>query len=320
MSRFIATRRFVLAGALAAACSPRRASTTLRLGYQKSGTPYLAKARGLVDKEITEAGIEKVEWIEFQSGPPLMEAINAGSIDLGAVGESPPIFAQAAGSRFLYVAQQPVTGANQGILVPEDSPIKTVGDLAGKRIAYTRGSSAHLFTVEALKTADLSLKDITEVALTPADAASAFAGGGIDAWAIWDPYLSLALNRGGARTLLTGETLPKTSNFYVAAPSFAESSPEILARLLEAFAREADWANANLAEAARIIAEATSLPAELLEDSMRRGPLGCNPLSDTIIRQQQQAANTFAAVGVIPQQISVEERVWKGWLRTNAGA
>ena len=165
------------------------AVTEIRIGYQKNGVLVIARQQATLEKHFTSRGIA-VKWVEFSSGPPMLEAMNVGSIDYGAVGDSPPIFAQSAGAAIVYAAGQPVTNG-QGILVQNNSPIRSIADLKGKRVGFTKGSSAHNIVVQTLEKAGLSYADITPVYLTPPDAGPAFANGSIDAWAIWDPYFAI---------------------------------------------------------------------------------------------------------------------------------
>ena len=90
---------------------------TLRIGYQKYGTLMLLKAKGTLDKRLAEQGVD-VQWTEFPGGPQLLEGLNVGSIDFGVTGETPPVFAQAAGADLLYVAYEPPAPTSEAILVP----------------------------------------------------------------------------------------------------------------------------------------------------------------------------------------------------------
>ena len=108
------------------------------------------RQRHTLEDAFKPLGIE-IKWIDFQFGPPLLEAINAGSVDFGFVGDSPPIFAQAGGARIRYVAVVKSDGNTQAIIVPKDLPIKTLADLRGKRVAFGKGSSAHNLLVAALE-------------------------------------------------------------------------------------------------------------------------------------------------------------------------
>src|SRR5215207_926433 len=174
-------------------------SGELRIGYQKNGSILVAKQQGLIERRLSALGVGPVKWIEFPAGPPLLEALSVGSIDVGATGDTPPIFAQAAGADLLYVARIPA--ASSAILVPEASPLRSLTDLKGKRVAFTKGSSSHNVTVEVLKSAGLGYADVTPVYLSPADAAAAFARGSVDAWTIWDPFFALAEKNQRARVL-----------------------------------------------------------------------------------------------------------------------
>ncbi len=139
--------------AIAALSSQARgeaAPKEIRIGTQKGGFFPAVKARHTVEDVFKPLGID-IKWVDFQFGPPLLEAINVGSVDFGYVGDSPPIFAQAANARIRYVAAVKQQGNTQAIIVPQDSPIKTLADLKGKRVAFGRGSSAHNLLVAALE-------------------------------------------------------------------------------------------------------------------------------------------------------------------------
>src|SRR5437868_15510579 len=137
--------RKVSVGGAAIALSPRARAQApvkeIRIGYQKTGVLVITRQQAILEKHFATKQIS-IKWIEFTSGPPMMEAMSTGSVDLGAVGDSPPIFAQAANANIVYVAGSPITNG-QGILVPANSPIRAIGDLRGKRIGFGKGTSAH---------------------------------------------------------------------------------------------------------------------------------------------------------------------------------
>ena len=118
---------------------PPTAAKQLRIGYQKYGTLTVLKARGTLEKRLASQGIE-VKWTEFPAGPQLLEGLNVGAIDFGTTGEAPPIFALAAGAHLVYVGNQPPAPAGEAIIVPKNSPLKTVADLKGKRVAFNKRS------------------------------------------------------------------------------------------------------------------------------------------------------------------------------------
>jgi sulfonate transport system substrate-binding protein len=217
------TRRGIIVGALilaSFAVTPAQAQSTdrpaeIRIGTQKGGFFPAVRQRHTVEDAFKPLGIE-IKWIDFQFGPPLLEAINVGAVDFGFVGDSPPIFAQAGGARIRYVAAVKSDGNTQAIIVPKDSPIKTVADLMGKRIAFGKGSSAHNLLVAALEKAGLSYGDITPAPLAPADATAAFLKGSVDAWSIWDPYLALAELKENARIIAFDKDVHKPNAFYIA--------------------------------------------------------------------------------------------------------
>src|SRR6202012_5858759 len=204
----------VTAAAVARNAGAQERLKQIRIGYQKNGVLVIARQRATLEQHFAPEGIE-VKWVEFSSGPPMLEAMNVGSIDYGAVGDSPPVFAQAAGANIVYAAGQPITNG-QGVLVQANSPIRAIADLKGKRVGFTKGSSAHNVVVQTLEKANLTYADITPVYLTPPDAGPAFANGGIDAWAIWDPYFAIGETKQNGRILVNARDAITSNSFYIA--------------------------------------------------------------------------------------------------------
>jgi sulfonate transport system substrate-binding protein len=282
----------------------------LRIGYQKSGVLLSAKSRGLIDKAWPGT---RIEWALFPSGPPMLEAMAAGAVDFGATGDTPPIFAQAAGAPLVYAASQPLTGQGEAVITPAGSSLVLPKDLKGKRVAVTRGSSSHLLLIRALDSAGLSLSDIRLVFLSPGDAAGAFGSGGIDAWAIWDPFLALAMRDQKARILISGAALPASDAFYLASAHLARDAPEVLRKFLDALRAECAWGNSHQDEMVQIISGASRLPPDVVLTSLRRGRLAVEPMTAPVIARQQAAADIFAALHVIPRPITVAKAVWRDW-------
>lgn len=299
--------------AVAALSSPARAETSpkeVRIGTQKGGFFPAVRQRHSVEDAFKPLGIE-IKWIDFQFGPPLLEAINVGSVDFGYVGDSPPIFAQAASAKIRYAAAVKSDGNTQAIIVPKDSPIKTLADLKGKRIAFGRGSSAHNLLVAALEKAGLTWSDITPAPLAPADAAPAFAKGSVDAWSIWDPYLALAELRENARVIAFDKDVHKPNAFYIVGSDFVEKYPELVARLNAVFASEGKWADVHHEEVAKAQAEATGVYIEAIRRFVDRSNYRVVPVDDEVIRSQQAVADSFARLGLIPKPVNVADIVWK---------
>lgn len=281
----------------------------VRIGYQKTGVPVIARQQGTVEKRFAASGTS-VKWVEFTSGPPMMEAISNGSLDFGAVGDSPPIFAQAANANVVYAAASPISNG-QGILVPANSSIKTIAELKGKRVGFTKGSSAHNVVVQTLEKADLTYEDITPVYLTPPDAGPAFASGSIDAWAVWDPYFAIGEKKQNARILINAYEVAKTNAFFIANRDFANENPGSLREVIAGLATAATWAESNRDAVAKSLHDITGVPLDIQTLAARRASFAIGPVTEGIIETQQGVADRFHKIGLIPNPIAVRDIVWK---------
>jgi sulfonate transport system substrate-binding protein len=299
---------FALAAALGSVAGAASAAETLRVGYQKYGTFLLLKARGLLEKKLEPLGYT-VTWTEFPGGPQLLEALNVGALDFGITGEAPPIFAQAAGAPLVYVAHEPAAPLSEAILVPKDSPLKSVADLKGKKVALNKGSNVHYLLVKALEHAGLSYSDITPVFLKPSDGRAAFEHGDVDAWVIWDPFQAAAEVSIEARTLASGEGLVSNHQFYLGAKPFVEANPKVV-EAITASIREIDaWAGGNVDQAATELAPAVGIPAPVLKLALSRQAWGVKPITPEVVAEQQKIADTFATLGLIPKPIRILDAV-----------
>jgi len=307
------TRRLFLGAALGALAFAGTAAAQdlkeFRIGYQKGGIFSVVKQQKTIEARLKTLGVDTVKWIEFQYGPPLLEALGIGSIDIGTVGDTPPIFAQAAGANVVYVAATPAS--DSALILPPDSPIKTLADLKGKKIAFARGSSSHNLTVQILAKAGLTYGDITPVYLTPADAAAAFARGSIDAWTIWDPYYAIAEKRQRARALATTQDVAGSNSFYLANRDFAKRQPVVLRAVLDELAKTTRWAGENRDKLAAAISEITGVEFEAQQIAVNRATIDFGPVTDAVIAQQQAIADTFQKLGLIPKPIVVRDAVWR---------
>ena len=288
------------------ASADNAAPSEIRIGYQKNGVLLIAKAQGLLEKRFGAS----VKWVEFQFGPPLLEALNAGAIDYGTTGDAPPIFAQIAKANLLYVAALPERGANQSIIVKKDSPLKTVQDLKGKKVGIAKASSAHNLAIAALESVGLSFTDIEPQYLAPADAAAAFSRGSIDAWSIWDPYLAIAELNQGARQLPISEVAAAQNTFFLANKSFTEKYPETVAGINDVLATASQWADKNHEAAAQLFSEASGVDIAAQKLTVSRSEFSFVPLDEKIVTQQQAVADRFAKLGLIPHDIAVKDIVW----------
>ena len=312
MSRTARTVCALLLGALipVLSLSAQAADKVVRIGYQKYGTLILLKARGGLDETLKPLGYT-VTWTEFPAGPQLLEALNAGAIDFGSTGEAPPIFAQAAGAPLAYVANEPPAPLGEAILVPKDSPIRSVAELKGKTVALNKGSNVHYLLVRALEQAGVAYGDIKPVFLAPADARAAFERGSVDAWAIWDPYYAAAQAATGARTLTTGEGLVPNVQFYLATRSFAASEARAVDALVGAIADVDRWASQNSKEVAGQLSAAVRIPAPIIATALERQSYGVARITSQVAADQQKIADAFAALHLLPTPVSIADAVAK---------
>jgi sulfonate transport system substrate-binding protein len=281
----------------------------IRVGYQKNGVLVIARQQATLETHFTPQGIT-VKWVEFSSGPPMLEAMNVGSVDYGAVGDSPPVFAQSAGAAIVYAAGQPITNG-QGILVPKDSQIRSIADLRGKRVGFTKGSSAHNIVVQTLEKAGLGYADITPVYLTPPDAGPAFANGSIDAWSIWDPYFAIGETKQNGRVLVNASAITKSNSFYIANRDFAKNHGPVLQEIIDVTSSTAKWAEAHRDEVAKSLSAVTGIPLDIQTVAANRSSFAVGPITEDIIATQQGVADRFFKLGLIPKPVVVRDAVWK---------
>lgn len=282
-------------------------ATELRIGMQKIGPLVVLRKQRTLEQSLS--GL-KVSWVEFNSGPPIMEALNARSIDFAYSGDAPPIFAQAAGVDMVYVGYQHNNGANEGLLVHQDSPVKTVADLKGHRIGVTRGSSAHNFVLQVLNHAGMTLADIQVSYLQPSDAAAAFRQGGIDAWAIWDPFFAVAEQDPQTRVLTTGVGVSPTNNFFLARRAYADDNPALMSTLVHTLNDTAEWTRSHQEELTQLMSQLTGVDVAAERVATGRGSFTAALLDDGVIAQQQQIADTFFQQRVIPAHLDIRAAVW----------
>ncbi|TRW99993.1 sulfonate ABC transporter substrate-binding protein [Candidatus Methylobacter oryzae] len=281
------------------------------LGYQKYGSLIILKSTGNLEKRLQEKGVA-VKWAEFQFGPPMLEALNAGSLDFAITGETPPVFAQAAkGSPLVYVANEPASPQGEGLLVKADSGVKTVADLKGKKVATAKGSNAHYFLIQALAKAGLTLNDVNLIFLAPADARAALERGDVSAWSIWDYFYAAAELQLGTRTLTDGEGIVNNYAFYTSRREVAEKYPELIAIILEEVGKTDAWIKDNPAAAAEQLAVNVGVDAKILEKALHRSNYGPEPIKPEVAAAQQKIADTLLDIKLLPHAISVGDAVWQ---------
>jgi sulfonate transport system substrate-binding protein len=277
-------------------------AVTLHVGDQKAGSKALLAAAGRL------AGTPyKIEWSSFTSGPPLLEAINAGSVDIGGVGNAPPVFAAAGQASFHAVAATNSSTRGSAIVVPADSAIRTPEDLRGKRIAVAKGSSGHDLLLAVLNRTGIKLSEVRVDYLAPPDALAAFTSGAVDAWSIWDPYTAQIQDSAHARILLDGGPYTNGLSFQVAGdgaladPGRAAAIRDYLSRLAAATA----WAQNHPDDWARAWAAQTGLPLSATQLAVSRRTIAYVPIDDAVISAEQSVADHFADAGLIPNHVTM---------------
>ncbi|MEU9086439.1 ABC transporter substrate-binding protein [Streptomyces sp. NPDC048357] len=282
-------------------------AVTLNVGDQKGGYESLLRAAGELDKlDYT------IKWSTFTSGPPLLEAVNAKAVDIGGVGNTPPVFAAAAKSKITVVAATHGSSAGEAILVPKGSALQNPAELRGKKIAVAQGSSAHFQLIASLEQAGLKPADVTVNFLQPADALAAFNSGAVDAWAVWDPYTSQVL-RTGARVLVSGEGVVNGLGFQVAAPAALEdpAKSKAIGDYLTRLQRAQDWVFEHPEEWAKVWSKETGLPYEVAFDAVKRSNGTRVPVAvdDAAVVSEQKIADTFTELKLIPGKVVFKDFV-----------
>src|SRR6516165_35161 len=278
----------------------------IRIGYQKYGSFNVVKARHSLDDQLAKRGI-KIDWVLFPAGPQLLEAMNAGAIELGHTGEAPPIFAQAANNPFVYIGNQRPDPAGEAILVADNSPIKSLTDLKGKKVGLNKGSNVHYLLVRALESAGLKYSDIYPVYMPPADGRAAFDSGKIDAWVIWDPFLTVARVATKARTLVDGTGLVANREFFLADRNFVQAHPEIIDDLTKAVDEASSWAKEEPRAVAQLLSPEVGIDVDTLQQITERLPWGFQPVTTTVIDDQQKIADAFFILHLVPKELDVRE-------------
>ncbi|AXK81562.1 aliphatic sulfonate ABC transporter substrate-binding protein [Pseudolabrys taiwanensis] len=290
---------------------------TLRIGYQRSSTLItVLKSNGGLEKALAPLGVT-ITWHEFTSGLPQLEALNTGNIDFSAdVADTVPIFAQAAGAKLAYVAQEAPSPAAQAILVPADSPIKSVADLKGKKVAVTKGAGSHYLLIAALAKAGLTSKDVTSAYLTPADGRAAFVSHNVDAWVAWDPFLSTARAQNNARVLTDGSHgLASYKRYYLASESYAARHGDILKVVYDQLDETGKWVKAKPEDAAKLLAGIWKIDPAIAAEAIANRSYKVGHVTREGLSEQKQIADAFYAAGLLPKKVDTTDVTL--WQATN---
>ena len=286
-----------------ASSSVNLSSVTLNIGDQKgTGAEAVLTAAGLLNTLPFH-----VTWSDFTSGPPMLEAMASGSVDIGGVGDAPPVFAASGGEQVEIVGARQTNGDQDAVVVPKGSPITSIGQLKGKKIAYGSGSSGNYNLLTVLTKAGLTTKDVDLVNLQPADALAAFTSGAVDAWDIWPPYVQQVVAQDGARVLATGAGYGSPYSFEVASkaavanPAKAAAIRVYLATLDKAYV----WAATHPTAWAVAWGKAAGLPASVMNTAATVDATTPVPVTSAIVSSEQNLVNQFFAAGLIPTKVDI---------------
>ena len=283
-------------------------SVTLNIGDQKgTGAEAVLKAAGLLSTLPFH-----VNWSDFTSGPPMLEAMASGSVDIGGVGDAPPVFAAAGGEAVEIVGARSVpTGDQDAVVVPKGSPITSIAQLKGKKIAYGKGSSANYQLLTVLSKAGLTVKDASLVNLQPADALAAFTSGAVDAWDIWPPYVQQVVAQDGARVLATGSGYGSPYSFEVASKT-AVANPQkaaAIAAYLKTLNEAYRWASAHPSSWGTAWGAATGLPVPITTEAAKVDYTIPVPVTSAVTSSEQGLVSQFYAAGLIPANVDMSNYI-----------
>jgi sulfonate transport system substrate-binding protein len=281
-------------------------NVTLNIGDQAgSGSEALLTAAGLISKLPFKA-----HWSDFTSGPPMLQAMGSGSVDVGGVGDAPPVFEASAGGQIALVSALGTNVDSESLLVPANSPIKTIAQLKGKTIAVAQGSAADYHLLATLTKAGLTIKDVTPDYLQPADAEAAFASGHVAAWDIWSPYAEYAEAKYHARVLANNSSTGTTTySFEVASraaldnPAKAAAIKDYLKLLDEAYT----WVATHPSAWAATWAKATGMPTSVMLSAVKDDTETPTAITPAVLSSEQGVANAFSSAGLIPSKVDISD-------------
>lgn len=309
-------RRLILQGAATAALigtagwSMAAEERTLRIGYQKFNTLNILKGSGNLEKALAPLGW-KVKWFEFAAGPQLTEALNADAIDFGHAADTPSVFANASGVNAVYLAAEQPYPKGIGIFVAQDSPIRSIKELKGKKVALGRGWNVQYLLVRALEEVGLSYNDIVPVYVSnAADVRAAFQSGNVDAAGLWDPFLAGQELATRPRILRDGSGLSNNRTFHLATPKFVEQNKNIIRTLFVELKKTNTWTQAHPQETADLLAPQLGVDPKVLRLATERRNYTTVPMDAGIIQEQQQIVEAFYKLNLIKNPVQVKDKVY----------
>ena len=285
--------------------------TTITLGYQKADPFDIARQRGVFAKQMMAEGY-KIVWKEFQKGTVELQALKSGSIDYARLGDTPGVVNITAGADFVFVAAGSTKSNGSGVLVKKASSIKSIQDLKGKRVAYTKGTSSNYLLLSALKKAGMKSSDITWVNLDNAAASVAFNKGKVDAWATWDPMASTAELTQNATLLITGNHgISNNRDYVLSTRDFANNNQEVSALLIKYLQDDMAWANQYQTKLVKMLSKSLNLSKKIVTRMVERRTYAMTAMNQTTIKEEQAVADLFYEEGLIKKQVTIKNAIAK---------
>lgn len=296
---------------LLTACSSSNAENKkVRIGYQKNGTTLTLKGNGALESRLKELGYS-VEWSEFNTASSILEALNSGAIDFANAGDAPSIMALSKGMKFNYIAAENSAPQTEGILVKNNDTINSITDLKGKKIAYNKASIAEYLLVSALATENLTLDDVESVILSPADANIAFENGEVDAWVVWDPYMTVSESNGN-KILATAEGFVEYRSFYFAAPDFIKANKDAVIAYVEELEKVGVAIDEDSSGATKLLQENTGIDASIWTTSLARRSSKASYLDEQALKDLQRLNDDLYNIGLIATKVeALDNYIWQ---------
>ena len=291
--------RFALVAVLLAVTTAASAGeTVLRIGDQKGNAQAVMEAAGVL-KDVPY----KIEWKEFAAAAPLLEALGAAAIDVGLVGDAPFTFAAAANVPAKAIAAIRQSREGLAILVPEKSPIKSLDDLRGKKIATGRGSIGHQLVLAVLAAKGWAAGDVQLVFLAPSDAKIAYSQGSVDAWSTWEPYVSQEEVLFKARRVISGEGLTPGLSFVVAAPDAIRDKRAALEDFVRRLTAARAWSQDHVEGYAETWGRLMNIPSAVAVNWLQRARIRIVPIDDAVVTDEQKTIDLYFNSGLIKQKL-----------------
>ena len=301
MAAFLLAAGLTLVSAAAAFAAD---ALVLRVGDQKGGNRALLEIAGLA-QDLPY----RIVWSEFPAAAPILEALNAGALDVGYTGDLSFLTVHAAGAPIKAIGGTRSDARSQAILVREDSPIRSAADLTGKRLAGTRGGWGQFLISATLEKAGIKPEAATFAPLNPVDAKVALMAGSVDAWAVWEPYVSFAILKDKARPTADGAGLTPTITFIVASDSAIATKRAAVQDLLNRLNKARLWSLDHLAEYARTTASLTKLPEDVLLSAYTAQRTSPIVIDAAIVKEIQEASDRATRYGILSKRLDVGQAV-----------